>query len=188
MSNTQILNIGVPIAIGFILILVIGYGKSLDDDIKTKPKRELTSKVDLRDARENFEELTNDLNVMTSQIKEGIENLKKIEKIEESLQSIRNLSAKQQKKENSIQTRKLTSRAQISALEKNRNQAALLFAQNNNNKITNKDLTMIRSLKPETLKEFIEELETDNLAGAKNKLKHKTSNRKSHKHKKSKRK
>jgi hypothetical protein len=43
---------------------------------------------------------------------------------------------------------------------------------------------MIRSLKPETLKEFIEDLETDNLAGAKNKLKHKTNNRKSKKKRK----
>jgi hypothetical protein len=79
MSNQQILNIGVPVAIGFILILAIGYGKSLHDDINTNPKRDIISRVDLRGAREDFEEITNDLNIMTSQIKEGVENLKKIE-------------------------------------------------------------------------------------------------------------
>ena len=186
MSNTQILNIGVPVAIGFAIILAIGYGKTLHNDIHRKSKPKLTSTVDLRAVREDFEEMTNDLNVMTSKIKESEKQFDRIEKIEKSLQSIRNLSAKQQERENSIQTRKLIYKPPINALEKNRNQAALLFAQNNNNKITNNDLTMIRSLKPETLKEFIEELEADNLAGAKKKLKHKTSNRKSHKHKKSK--
>jgi len=79
MNNQQILNIGVPVAVGFIIILAIGYGKSLHDDINRKPKHQLISRVDLRGAREDFEEITNDLNIMTSQIKKSVENLDKIE-------------------------------------------------------------------------------------------------------------
>lgn len=181
MSNTQILNIGVPVAIGFAIILAIGYGKTLHNDINRKPKPKLTSTVDLSDVREDFEEITNDLNVMTKEIDKGLEKLEKLEKIENSLQSIRKLSSKHKKIENNLQSRKY--KPQTSALEKDRTRAALLFSQNNKGKVNHDDLTMIRSLKPETLKEFIEELETDNLAGAKNKLKHKK-NRKSKKKRK----
>lgn len=134
MNKDKILNIGLPVVVGFIGILAIGYGKTLYDDINTKPKRQLTSTVDLSEAR----------------------------------------SARKSLKQ------------YINSLEEKRTHASLLFAKNNNGKINHDDLKMIRSLKPETLKEFIVELETDNLAGAKNKLKHKTSNRKSHKHKKNK--
>jgi hypothetical protein len=84
MSNTQILNIGVPIAIGFILILAIGYGKTLHNDINTKPKPKLTSRVNISDAREKFKEITEDLSVMTIQVEEGV---KKIDKIIDSLQN-----------------------------------------------------------------------------------------------------
>ena len=79
MNNQQILNIGVPLAVGFAIILAIGYGKTIHDDINTKPKPKLISRVDLRAARKDFEEITNDLNIMTSQVKEGVDNLKKIE-------------------------------------------------------------------------------------------------------------
>ena len=120
MSNTQILNIGIPIAIGFAIILAIGYGKTLHNDINTKPKPKLTARVDLSDVRNNLKEIEEDLSIMTVQVEEGVKKIDKIEKIEKSLQSI-------------------------------------------------------RSLNPESLKELIEELETDNLAGAKKKLKHKKS-------------
>ena len=175
MSNTQILNIGIPIAIGFAIILAIGYGKTLHNDINTKPKPKLTARVDLSDVRNNLKEIEEDLSIMTVQVEEGVKKIDKIEKIEKSLQSIRNLSAKQQERENSIQTRKLIYKPPISALEKNRNRAALLFSQFNKGKINHDDLKSIRSLNPESLKELIEELETDNLAGAKKKLKHKKS-------------
>jgi hypothetical protein len=84
MSNDQILNIGVPVAVGFILILAIGYGKSLHDDINTKPKRQLTSRVDISQARNNLKEIEEDLSVMTVQVEEGV---KKIDNIINSLQN-----------------------------------------------------------------------------------------------------
>lgn len=78
MSNDQILNIGVPVAIGFAIILAIGYGKSLHNDINTKPKRQLTYIVDINQARNNLKEIEEDLSVMTVQVEEGVEKIDKI--------------------------------------------------------------------------------------------------------------
>lgn len=84
MSNTQILNIGVPVAIGIAIILAIGYGKTLHNDIHRKPKPKLTSTVDLSDVRNNLKEIEEDLSIMTVQVEEGV---KKIDKISNSLQN-----------------------------------------------------------------------------------------------------
>ena len=87
MSNTQILNIGIPVAIGIIGILAIGYGKSLHDDINTKPKPKLTitSNADLREAKENIRELHNE--VFPAITEKMNETINKIDIIEKSLKN-----------------------------------------------------------------------------------------------------
>ena len=90
MDNQSILNIGVPILVSVVAILAIGYGKTVYDDINTKPKPKYPSistndLEDLKEAKKNLSELHNEVfPAITEKMNKEIE---KIDKISNSLKN-----------------------------------------------------------------------------------------------------